>query len=43
MFNTLYSKLIAVLICLGVAMAVMFIMIINYSDNMRRQKTNQVV
>ena len=43
MFNTLYGKLIAVLICLGVAMAVMFIMIINYSDNMRRQKTNQVV
>ena len=43
MFNTLYGKLLAVLICLGVAMAVMFIMIINYSDNMRRQKTNQVV
>lgn len=43
MFNTLYGKLIAVLICLGVAMVVMFIMIINYSDNMRRQKTNQVV
>ena len=43
MFNTLYGKLIAVLIGLGVAMAVMFIMVINYSDNMRRQKTNQVV
>jgi hypothetical protein len=43
MFGTLYGKLIAVLIGLGVAMAVMFIMIINYSDNMRRQKTHQVV
>ncbi len=43
MFKTLYGKLIAVLIGLGVVMVVMFIMIINYSDNMRRQKTNQVV
>lgn len=43
MFNTLYGKLIVVLIGLGVVMAVMFIMVINYSDNMRRQKTNQVV
>lgn len=43
MLNTLYGKLLAVLVCLGVAMAVMFLMVINYSDNMRRQKTNQVV
>jgi uncharacterized membrane protein affecting hemolysin expression len=42
-FNTLYGKLIAVLICLGVAMAVMFLMVIQYSDTMRRQKTNQVI
>lgn len=43
MLNTLYGKLLAVLICLGIAMAVTFLMVINYSDNMRRQKTNQVV
>ncbi|MBI4189017.1 MAG: HAMP domain-containing histidine kinase [Betaproteobacteria bacterium] len=43
MFNTLYGKLIAVLICLGVAMVVMFLMVIHYSDNMRRQKTMQVI
>ncbi len=43
MVNTLYGKLIAVLIGLGVVMAILFIMIVNYSDNMRRQKTNQVV
>lgn len=43
MFNTLYGKLLVVLICLGVAMAVTFLMVIHYSDNMRRQKTNQVI
>ena len=43
MLNTLYGKLLTVLICLGVAMAVTFLMVINYSDNMRRQKTNQVL
>ena len=42
-FNTLYGKLIAVLVCLVVTMAVMFLMVIQYSDNMRRQKTNQVI
>ena len=43
MFKTLYGKLIAVLISMGVVMAVMFIMILNYSHNMRQQKINQVV
>ena len=42
-FNTLHGKLIAVLVCLGITMAVMFLMVIQYSDTMRRQKTNQVI
>lgn len=41
--HTLYGKLIAVPICLGVAISVMFLLIFQYSDNMRRQKTNQVI
>ena len=42
-FNTLYGKLIGVLVCLGITMAVMFLLVIQYSDTMRRQKTNQVI
>lgn len=41
MFNTLYGKLVAVLLGFAVVMVTTFFLVIRYSDTMRRQEVNQ--